>query len=119
MIETQETLIRTREIVGALSEDMVGIANRQVDLYVGDAKLATLTTSAAGIVQFNIMNHLTKALAEEDRAIRVASPDKEGKLAETSWTLSAFTMRMLMKSNPTGAAAPKAPSTKENTGTGP
>ena len=97
-IETEEKLIRTRVIIGGLAEATIGIPGRTVSVHIGDKKVASQVTDEKGLVRFDVTTFLTREMAEEDRTIKLVtlSPLPTGEPAETSWTLSVFTMRELM-----------------------
>ena len=96
-IESSERLIRRREIVGALSEEIVGVGDRPVELYIGDESLATERTDEDGRVRFDVGVLLTPEMAKEDRPIRLATPRPDIPPAETKWTLSSFVMQRLIE----------------------
>jgi len=105
-IESSERLIRKREIVGALSEEVVGVANQPVELYLEDDLLATGRTDEDGRVRFDVGALLTAEMAKQDRPIRLVTPQPDIAPAETERTLSSFVMQRLIEqrgSQPNGA----------------
>lgn len=94
---SEERLVRVRETNAPLSDCMVGIPGRTVELYLGGARIDTQTTDAAGCVQFDVTKYLTPEFAGEDRRIRLVSPRPDGEPAEIAWVLPGRMLRGLLR----------------------